>query len=645
MLIHPGRLALFVWALPVCALAWQNPDPTAAAATQAASRAYESLRQKDYAGAIAGFRQAIDLRPTDPTLRKDLAYTLLKTGEREEARDLFLSAWKLAATDGQTGLEYAYLCFETKQPREARLAFAQLRSSSDAKVAAQAAQAFQNIDQPLAESIARWTAAVAAAPEQWSAHEELARLLEQRDDLAAAAQHFLTAWTLRMDHREYLLDLGRVATERDRPSEANAAHLAASYGPEPRIADTAQDRLPKRYPYLSEFEDALKLDPDNLRLRREYAFFLLQLKRNDDAVGALREQLRRHPNDDVSQRQLDLLLHPDRPPVETRVSAKVMGVKSLEKSYLADAVRYLTIAHEEDPGDAEVMLDLGRAANLQGHDDEALRWFNIARRSGDSPASREASRLYRALHATAAGVHITAWALPFYSSRWESGLGYAQVKAEWKFKRLALRPYLSVRLLGDTSGRRDPTVSNPLAPAYLSETALVPAFGLALPWKYGLTFWGEAGEAISYLGRRSDTSLAKPDLRGGAAWGKGWGHLMGSTVRGAYVETNADAVFVSRYANDVLMYVQTRTGYTFAASEHGTQLQALMNWNATFDRKGEPWANYVEAGPGIRLRVQSLAGALFRADYLRGSYLKNRDNVLRPNYWDFRAGLWYAITR
>ena len=40
-----------------------------------------------------------------------------------------------------------------------------------------------------------------------------------------------------------------------------------------------------------------------------------------------------------------------------------------------------------------------------------------------------------------------------YSSRWEDLFGYAQVKTEMRLPRVPfLRPYLSVRLLGDVRG-------------------------------------------------------------------------------------------------------------------------------------------------------------------------------------------------
>jgi len=200
----------------------QNPDPAYGALEQA----YASLREKNYDQAIAGFRQAIALAPNRASIHKDLAYALLKVGENEEARDQFAEAMRLDPTDQHVALEYAFLCYETKQQAVARRIFDRIRKTGNQT----ASDTFENIDRPLREGIARWTKALEMSPDNFSAHEELARLAEQRDELSLAAGHYQKAWTLRPDRRALLLDLGRVYTQMQRPDEANAALLAASRG-------------------------------------------------------------------------------------------------------------------------------------------------------------------------------------------------------------------------------------------------------------------------------------------------------------------------------------------------------------------------------------------------------------------------------
>jgi Flp pilus assembly protein TadD len=139
------RLFLLL-AIAVAAMA-QIADP---AYTQL-DQAYQALRAKHYGQAVASFERAIALAPDRASIRKDLAYTLLKIGENEAARDQFAEAMRLDPRDTHVAMEYAFLCFETKQPVIARRVFDRLRASGDPT----AVQAFENIDRPLREGIAR----------------------------------------------------------------------------------------------------------------------------------------------------------------------------------------------------------------------------------------------------------------------------------------------------------------------------------------------------------------------------------------------------------------------------------------------------------------------------------------------------------
>ncbi|MBV9768218.1 MAG: tetratricopeptide repeat protein, partial [Bryobacterales bacterium] len=166
----------------LASLAAQTPDPAYAPL----SRAYQALRDKNYDQAVAGFNQAIALAPDRPSIRKDLAYTLLKIGENEAARDQFGEAMRLDATDEHVVLEYAFLCNESKQQALARRIFDRIRKTGNPT----AEQAFQNIDRPLAEGIARWQKALESEPDNFSAHQELAALAEERGELNLAADQY-----------------------------------------------------------------------------------------------------------------------------------------------------------------------------------------------------------------------------------------------------------------------------------------------------------------------------------------------------------------------------------------------------------------------------------------------------------------------
>lgn len=574
--------------------------------------AYAALRAKNYAEAIRGFEQAAKLDPGRASIRKDLAYTLLKIGETQAARDQFAEAMKLEPADDQVALEYAFLCYETKQPIMARRVFDRLRKSGNAT----ASEAFQNVDRPLREGIARWKQVLELSPDNFSAHEELAKLAEQRDELDLAAGQYEAAWKLRTARRDLLVDLGRVWQEQGRAEDAHAALLAASRGGEPRVAEEARELLPSRYPYVYEFENALALDPTNDALRRELAY--LHLAMGDKSVAE--QQLQSLPPESA----------PVPPPQENKPpqNNKLLGEQSLDKGFLNDALKYLNAAHENDPMDFEVMLKLGWAYNILKDDREAVRWFSLARYSPDAKTASEASKAYGNLNPTLKLLRTTVWMFPTISTRWRDTFVYAQAKTELQTA-FPVHPYVSLRFIGDARGAV--RLGANISPQNLSESSVIAGIGLAsTPWR-GLMAWFEAGEALRYVIPHGETGRALPDYRGGISYAK--------ALRGPhrlFAETNDDGVFISRFGNDSLLYSQNRTGRTF-----GESVQVYWNWNATVDATGEYWANTVETGPGVRFRLNLLQ---FTINFLRGAYLVNQGNPYRPNFNDVRIGVWYAFS-
>ena len=85
------------------------------------------------------------------------------------------------------------------------------------------------------------------------------------------------------------------------------------------------------------------------------------------------------------------------PAQQTSDEAKTLAEKSLKAGYLKDALKYLTIAHENDPVDFAVMLKLGWVYNILHDDSDAIKWFNLARKSPDRAVSAEAGQAYHNL--------------------------------------------------------------------------------------------------------------------------------------------------------------------------------------------------------------------------------------------------------
>jgi hypothetical protein len=170
---------------------------------------------------------------------------------------------------------------------------------------------------------------------------------------------------------------------------------------------------------------------------------------------------------------------------------------------------------------------------------------------------------------------------------------------------------------------------------YLSERSFIPGVGVrTLVWRHA-TAWAEAGLALGYL-----SGHVLSDFRAGVSFSHGVGRLLGAESPGWFAETNTDAVFISRFGNDALVYGQFRTGYTAWAKP----LQAQFYWNTglTFDDKRQSWANFWELGPGVRLAGGPLPkSAYFTFNAMRGTYLL----APRAAFNDLRVGLWYAFTR
>ncbi|MEP6537022.1 MAG: tetratricopeptide repeat protein [Bryobacteraceae bacterium] len=647
-------------------------DSAAGTKVPALANAYAALQARSYEAAIELFQQAISAEPNNTAIRKDLAYTYLKVGEPESARRQFGEAMRIDPADTHVALEYAFLCNETRQQAEARRIFDRIRKTGNTT----AETAFQNIDGALKDGIARWTKALELSSGNFSAHYELARLAEQRDELPLAAEHYQKAFALRPDMRALLLDLARVWKLQSHTEDATAALLAASRGGEPRVAETAREQLPPRYPYVYEFKKALLIDPKNIELRRELGYLHLAMNNKVEAIVEFQNVTAVAPDDLLSAAQLGFLLlsTSDRksaiPLLEKALGSKdkeitdrvrkalsvptasaadpgaepaALATRSMQAGYLKDALKYLRIAHENDPTDYSVLLKLGWTYNILHDDKTAMGFFKRARESPDRKIAEEAARAFENLRPSQARVRTTVWTFPFYSSRWKDVFSYSQIKTEFKLGSLPIHPYISTRIIGDVRGHTD-SQRGLAAPQYLSESSFIFAAGISTtPWK-GLMGWGEAGEAVRYR-EQPNVGRMIPDYRGGLSFSRSVGHNLGAESKGLFFESNNDGVFVSRFQNDVLLYSQNHLGYTLP--EIATiQFQMFWNGNVTRDWNRQYWANYYEQGPGVKFRTRQMPRALaFQVSAVKGYYTIRDGNPHGAHFYDLRAGFWYAFTR
>jgi len=662
-------------------------DPTPKSEPERAylEKAYQALREKKYLDAIQQFLDAIQAAPRRAGIRKDLGYVYLKIGETESARDTFEQALSLDPQDFRVALELAFLSYETGQEARALQLLDQVRQSGDADSKKTAEEAFDRIDRALRASIEQWSMVVTQDPQNRAARLELGSYLEKHREPARAAEQYLAAWRLPPRREETLLELARSWHDAGDEQGAVGAWFLASRSPETRVAERARSRLPRRHPFAGEYRRALDLDPSNTALRRDLAFLWLAVQQPENAIRELETVISQDPRDMLATAQLAFLYlekhQPERAaPLLEKVAAgpdaalagkarraldvaaggkkgeiapsrltrreqaqphKALGEKSLALSYLKDALREFQLAHEIDPEDSEVALKLGIVHNILHDDREAVRWFREAMNSPDAAVAAEARRSYNNLAPQFRRIQTFLWMLPMFSTRYHDVFQYAQLKTELRLGSFPVRPYLSLRLVGDWKRK----TGEPL-PQFLSESSLIGAIGVRTTAWNGFLLWAEAGEAASYLHTPPPgTPRLGPDYRGGLSWFRSFGATLGGESAGPFAELNVDAVFLSRFQDNVISYWQMRHGYRLPPLGM-LRSQLFWNTNVTFDRRREYYANFTEFGPGVRFRVPLLSPPLdMTISGLRGVYLINLFNPRKPNYYDLRVGLWYSVAR
>lgn len=687
-----------------------TPDP---GPSPAATRAYRAKQARQFDRAVALFEEALASDPENLHLRKDLAYTLLAVGKSERARDEFGAVLRRDPNDSYIALEYAFLCHETNRPEVAWKIFHGLRGAANPEHRATATRTFDSMDSELLGRISRLEEALRRDPGNYGSHLELARARRVRNDYAVAAAEFDTAYRLKPQYAEVLLELADVLRKAGEKERAGAVTLTASRCGSAYVAEQAKQFLPARYPYLSEFENALRFEPRQPALRREMGFFLLSLGRKPEARAAFEQVLREEPEDVLAAAQLGFLeleqgrsdtaiprlkaaLSATDPALRQRISdllskegaleaspgattippeaattipaatlsksfadaeaARAMARKSYDAGFIPDAIRFYQEAQRLDPANFDTMLRLAWSLNMGKRDDEALRWFSLAARSPDAAIASEARAAIRNLTTPAAsssamaaaapreGLVASLWAMPLHSTRWGSTFSYAQAKLEWEQPRLPVVPYLSVRFVGDTTG-----AIGAANPQFLSENSFILGLGARTrAWK-GILAWGEAGSTMAYLSsRRQETGRFLPDYRGGLSQFRLFGPSLLNPKAGAFAETMNDLVYIHRFDRDTLAISRNRFGRHLGRIDllGGLQLQAFLSLNLNTDFKRQAWANFVEAGPGLRLRWAWMPPSVsFTFNYLRGHHTIRRIDD-RPNtYNDFQAGFWYAVTR
>ncbi len=208
-----------------------------------------------------------------------------------------------------------------------------------------------------------YRAAIARAPDDWSLHENFARLLQNFGQLDEAAEQWRQVLRLLPHHEQAYYGLANVLDAQGRSGDALVYFRAAlRWRPgsvEARnglgLALANQGRVPEA---LAEYERALRAKPDFVEARVNLGQILAQQGRTSEALAQYLEALRLKSNNVAAHINLGKLL--------------------ANQGRFAEATNHYREAIRLQPGNAIAHFNLGNALNAQGDTTAATTQFEQA---------------------------------------------------------------------------------------------------------------------------------------------------------------------------------------------------------------------------------------------------------------------------
>ncbi len=264
--------------LPACVALGQSHKPACTGpaelehviATHPTAAAYDALgayfgKHQQLACALNAFHAAVRIDPRSWEARYDLALALLQHQQADAAANELRTAATLKPGDAQTQLALGIASNQAGRSEQAEDAFRQVLKTQPNSVAALAGLT----EALLAEK--RYTAVIDAlkdAPQDEVLQLNLAIAYSKNNDLDRAFQILAAIVQQHPDYAQAHLNLGILYTQQSRYREA-----------------------------ASEFEQALKIDPNNNAARASCIKSLIILGQMNDALPMAQEHLRRNPKD------------------------------------------------------------------------------------------------------------------------------------------------------------------------------------------------------------------------------------------------------------------------------------------------------------------------------------------------------------
>jgi tetratricopeptide (TPR) repeat protein len=382
-----------------------------------------------------------------------------------------------------------------------------------------------------------------------------------------------------------------------------------------------------------DFETVYRDHPEELKIALELGYLYLQLNDNPAAkkyFSAAQSSVDPEISQPARQAMQDLR--------DSELQArKQKAYDLLDQGHREEALSLFEQAHIADPADSAVTLQLGYLYQDTGKMAKAREMFETERNNQDPKVSGQATAALKEVRRESAWWFASAYVAPFYESRFANQVNPIEFKVGLRLNRY-VQPYLGMRF------SRDIQSTSGTLPVIYSDNSNVFSVGLQSPiLGHGTNLYAEAGTAVSLEGQPVQ-GRAVPDYRAGIIWYKPWQTSLAeasktrspnfSLTGNAY----SDVSYYSRYADDVIGYLQIRQGVNLPTA-HLLPMQVLAAINVVKDSNGDFYNNVLEAGPAWRIApFRRLPSLQFEVDYLRGFYTAHdQANPYGPRYGDFRV--------
>lgn len=587
-------------------------DPTQVQARKELGYLY--LTQKKPEMALSQFKMADKLSPNQPEIQAQIGYILTDLKETEAAKAYFTSAIKNAPPELKTKLETQLQALSTisktdssPQPSPDNLLneFYQLKTQSPEK-AEKALQAFLEKE-----------------PNHIKAREEMGYFLLNQNKKAQALEEFKKIDRLNPGQPSILAQTGYLLAELKKPEEARAYFIKASKTTDPVLRAQYQKALKNLATPPATKEKSENLEPTPPASPK------ISLNPVDVLFNQFYQFKQKDPETAEKAIQKAIALEPDKAKLR-----EAYAYFLLEQKKDREALAQFKAVDQLTPYNYPIKMQIGYLLSKFKKNRAAYYWFDQATHSPDQKLRLNANQSMSNLAGTQTKLLPNPWfadiyTYPLHYSRFDLMVYPLQARAgrTWGIYD-QLETYFSWRWTRDN--RSGEITDAGLLPQIFEDNVAIYAAGFkyalfptAKRFLKGLQVYGEGGKAQDLVDR-SPLPKWRNDFRGGLLYYNDWGTLPVYTDKPTLLLHHlgtlySDVTYYSRYRNtigDVIF----RDG--FQVMRWGTaSLNIYGKIQYLFDSQHEFYNNYVEYGPGISFVPNHRYGLVLRVEFMKGNYI------------------------